>query len=632
MEKIIASYGTWESPVTADLIARGSTTLNQIAVDNGDLYFSEGRPLEQSRIAVVKNDPDQKTMLPQPFNARTRVHEYGGHSFTVTNGVIYFVNYDDQNLYYIHDGQVKQVTSEGIRFADLRVTKDGIIAIAEYHYHESSEPENFLALIDPKTGSITKLASGYDFYALPCFFEDKDTTKVAWICWQHPNMPWNSTELWWGNLKNGKMQDVRQVDALAEAQSYQQPGWDKDGNLIFISDRSGWWNFYKFDIDSQKIVSLCPAEIEFGIPGWVHGPRTWGFYQDFIVTCLEQDGIGKIGLIDVAKGNLKVLPLPLTHFSEITISGIKLYAIGGSPTLALSLIEYDLVENKFTVVVESSRIEINDSYLSHGKHISFPTKSRQKIAHAFLYKPKNPNYEAPKGSKPPLIIFLHGGPTDAANNVLKPSVQFWTSRGFAVVDINYGGSTGYGRAYRQALERDDENSPGFWGDVDIKDCIACVEFLVSSGVVDKEKISIRGGSAGGFTTLAALASSPVFKAGTSYYGVSDLLTLAEDTHKFESRYLDRLLGKLPQFKNIYEERSPIHCLDTFTAPLLVLQGDEDKVVPPNQAEMMVRALRSKGVRVEYKLYKGEQHGFRKADTIVDSLNRELAFYLSVFNG
>lgn len=625
----IAPFGTWESPISAELIASKSITFFNIVADGEFIYCVEMRPNENGRYAIVRYSTtgEKLTVLPGPFSARTRVHEYGGKSFTVADGVIYFVNYADQNLYKIIDNQQpEQITFDGIRFAELTITEHGIIAIAERHIDESREAENFLALIDPDTGAITELATGYDFYAAPAIYNNK---KIAWICWNHPNMPWNATHLWVADIVDGKLANNYQLQANSSPQSYFQPQWDAQGNLCFISDLTGWWNFYKWSSATDTIKTLCTLDAEFGQPLWQLGMSRWGWYHDLILCVYTEQGSAKLGLLDPHKAqqNLRTLDLPFTSFDYLCMHNNRAYFIGASPIQAASLIEY-VPNNICRVLAESTDIIVADEYISIPKHITFPTTGRQKNAHAFFYMPVNKDFNAPVGEKPPLVVFIHGGPTSATSSAFNLQKQYWTSRGFAVADINYGGSAGYGTKYRNSLERDNEDSPGYWGDVDIKDCVACVKYLASNDLIDPDKAVIRGGSAGGFTTLAALAFTNTFKAGANYYGVSDIMALTKDTHKFESRYMDRLVGALPKYADLYATRSPINNLDNFSAPLIVFQGDEDKVVPENQSATMVHALRERGILVSYVLYHGEQHGFRKAETIIDSLTKELDFYLN----
>ncbi|KAH9261713.1 hypothetical protein BASA81_000369 [Batrachochytrium salamandrivorans] len=636
-------FGRWTSPITAERLAEKSTSLSQFIVAHGHIYFSQLLPMEKGRYSVFELDPLQQPAVAtnrlsnQQFNARTRVHEYGGLSFAVTSSdVLYFVNFVDQNLYSVGRGQEpKQVTATGVRFAELSITSLGIVCVAEEH--SDDQVANYLALIDPQTGMVRKLNMGSesDFVAYPTVLERPGSSKLvklAWVTWQHPNMPWNKTELWTCDLlAGGECVNIQQV---GKNHSFQQPRWDPNtGELVYLSDESGYWNFYRLNLQGTASASVLPSKAEFGDALWQLGMRTWDFCAGGMVAQMKLNGVASLVLIK--QGKLKSFDqlFPLCSFTNVVASdnGDQVFFLAASPTQSSALFSFSLSTGKLVQLQgdEDENSMVNLEYISTPEHITFPTTNLAN-AHAFFYHPRNPQHTS-SSTPPPLLLFLHGGPTSMCSNALKLPIQFWTSRGFAVADVNYRGSTGYGREYRQALERDTDAGVGNWGLVDVEDCIHCVEYLVQRGQVDATRVAIRGGSAGGFTTLACLAnSSKVFAAGTSYYGVSDLLALASDTHKFESRYLDRLVGELPQHRDEYVKRSPISNLEHFSSPLLVLQGSEDKIVPQSQAEKMVHALRDRHLTVEYKLYPGEQHGFRKFDTLVDSLNRELAFYLAVF--
>jgi dipeptidyl aminopeptidase/acylaminoacyl peptidase len=637
-----AAYGTWDSQISAEQIASNNISFGDTVGDQDCFYNIEVRPSEKGRYVIVKYDGSvaKTEVLPEPFNARTKIHEYGGRAFTVANGIIYFVNFADQNLYKIvPGGQAQALTNNKVRFAELNMTPIGLVAVAERHKEDKTEADNFIALINPVTGEMQELVSGYNFYAYPAV--NQDATKIAWICWNHPNMPWDDTQLWVADLQDGKVVNRQQIDANQSGQSFLQPGWTNAGELIFISDRSNWWNLYKWNPTTKISSALCNIESDFARPLWTLGIVNWVLYGDRVL-CRYSDADGvKIASILVSNvfNNAPVYPVinitvpEFSDYDKICVLNDTICFVGYSATEAPKLVSLSLPEFVNPIVLaESTKIALAADHVSVAQHIEFPTTSRQGVAYAYYYPPTNPEYSAPAGTKPPLMVVIHGGPTAAASGAFSFLKQFWTSRGFAVADVNYGGSTGYGRKFRKALQRDTEDGSGYWGDIDMKDCAACVEYLAAQGLIDPNKAVIRGGSAGGYTTLAALAFTDKFKAGTSYYGVSDILLLAKETHKFEARYMDQLVGALPQHEALYNARSPIHHLENFTAPLLVFQGADDKIVLPNQAEMMVEALQKLGVRVEYQLYEGEGHGFKNATTIVDTLNRELAFYLSVFYG
>ncbi len=625
-------YGTWDSSISAKNLADNGIIFADIIGDGDCIYNIEMRPNEKARQVIVryKADGSRDDILPVPFSARTRVHEYGGRAFTVYDDVVYFVNYADQFLYKFKIGALPQILNNStIRFAEPTMTTYGLIAIAEQHYKDGQEATNYIALINENSGEVRKLVTGYDFYAYPTV--NSLGTKIAWICWNHPNMPWDDTQLWVADLIDGIIHNAMQIAPENEQVSHSQPRWYND-NLIFICDSNNWWNPYRCNISDKVIMPLFPVEADLVGPTWILGKYNWGIFKNQFLFIVTENGFSKLALIDpkVPQGsNPHYINTPFTDITYLYVKNDNVFFIGSSTMQPPALVRY-AEPNHFYALHESAKIDFPVATISIGQHITFPTKSKQQFAHAYYYPPKNPEFEAPTDTKPPLMVIIHGGPTSATSRGFALSKQYWTSRGFAIADVNYGGSTGYGRKFRKALQRDSVTEPGYWGDVDINDCVACVEYLIKQGLVDSSKVVIRGGSAGGYTTLAALASTSLFCAGTNYYGVSDIMALAKETHKFESRYMDQLVGSLPEFEYLYKQRSPINNLEKFTSPLLVLQGEDDKIVLPNQSEMIVDELQKRGIRVEYKLYAGEQHGFRRSETIIDAHERELRFYLSVF--
>ncbi len=613
-------YGTWSSPITADMVVAGTVGLGNICLDGRDLYWVEGRPEEGGRNVVVRWDNGKHVdITPAPFNARTRVHEYGGGAFTVAAGVVYFTNFSDQRIYRqpAADAAPEPLTAAGTRFADLHVTDHGLVAIGERH-RDKAEPENFLALIDLETGDVRTLASGHDFYASPAISPGGE--RIAWLTWDHPNMPWDGTELWTAALSRDGTTTPEKVAGGAEISVF-QPQWSPDGELHYVADNSGWWNLYRLGRDGPECE--LPRAAEFGLPQWVFRMSTWAFAEDDILCTCTAAGNSTITLISAETGTCTDLNLPYTGYSQIRACDKFGVFVAASATEPAAIVKLDLATYEIEVLRRSADPKVTPEYVSAARPLSFPSADGR-TAHAYYYAPKNADFQAPPDTVPPLIVKSHGGPTAATSGAFKLKTQYWTSRGFAVLDVNYGGSTGYGRAYRQLLR-------GRWGIVDVDDCCAGAEYLVRQGLADPERLAITGGSAGGFTTMAALAFRDVFKAGASYYGVSDLEALARDTHKFESRYLDSVVGPYPERRDLYVERSPIHATDRLSCPIIFFQGAEDKIVPPNQAEMMVASLQKKGIHVEYVLYDGEQHGFRKSENIVDALKQELAFYRKVFD-
>ena len=627
-----APYGSWPSPITAQVVASQGLRLGYVAVDGDDIYWIEGRPAEGGRNALVRRAADGTTadVTPAPFNVRSRVHEYGGGAYAVTGGTAYFSNFEDQRIYRADvrlAAAPTPLTPAGPWFyADYEVdrARGRLICVREDHAIEGREPANTLVSVGTDNGDVNVLASGYDFYSTPRL--SPDGARLCWLCWRHPNMPWDGTELWVADVGAGGALHHAARLAGGDTESIYQPGWSPEGELYYVSDRSGWWQIYARRDGTDTLVTRDPAlrDIEFGRPQWIFGTATWGFAdsQTLVVTG-TRGGRWQAGAIDVPSGRFRPLGDGIDPGEWLAVTGTTAVVVGGSPTMAPAVTAIDLATGSATPLRASSSHGFDRGYLSEPEAIQFPTGGGLS-AHVFYYPPRNRDVSAPPGEPPPLIVISHGGPTTAAKTLMDLQIQFWTSRGFGVADVNYGGSSGYGRAYRQRLN-------GQWGIVDVADCVNAAEHLVALGKADRRRLAIRGGSAGGYTTLAALTFHPgVFGAGASYYGIADIEVLARDTHKFESRYLDTLVGPYPEARDVYRARSPIHFVDRLASPLILLQGLEDKVVPPNQARMMADAVRAKGLPVVLLLFEGEQHGFRRAETIIRSLEAELSFYGSVF--
>ncbi|HEX6708901.1 MAG TPA: S9 family peptidase [Rubrobacter sp.] len=624
-EHEVAPYGSWRSPISSDLIVRGVVGLGGVTLDGRDVYWMESRPAEDGRSVVVLRAPDGRTedVMPQPFNARTRVHEYGGGDFAVHDGTVYFSNFADQRLYRrAPGGEPQPLTPEtGRRYADMVVDPDprSLIAVREDHSTPADEPVNEIVGVDLEDGEERVLVSGNDFYSSPRL--SPDGRRLAWLTWNHPNMPWDGTELWVGDLgSDGSPENVEQV-AGGQDESIFQPEWSPDGTLHFVSDRTGWWNLYR----AGRAEPLCEMEAEFGLPQWGFGMSTYAFVAPGRIVCSYRErGSSRLAILDTESGELEPLETPYSSISHVhagEAAGGVVFR-GSSPTEATCIVRLDPSTGRHEVLRRSGDLEIDPGYLSIPEPVEFPT-ARDRTAYAFFYPPKNRDYAAPDGELPPLLVMSHGGPTEAATTALDPEIQYWTSRGIAVLDVNYGGSTGYGRKYRRRLD-------GMWGVVDVEDCANGASYLAERGLVDGGRLMITGGSAGGYTTLCALTFRDIFSAGASHFGVSDVEALARETHKFESRYLDRLVGPYPERADLYRERSPIYFTDRLSCPVIFFQGLDDEVVPPNQAETMFAALRKKGLAVSYVPFEGEQHGFRRAENIKRALDGELYFYSRVF--
>ncbi|MBI3245964.1 MAG: S9 family peptidase [Deltaproteobacteria bacterium] len=620
-----AAYGSWKSPITSDLIVAATVGLGQIQLDGEDVYWIEARPTEGGRNVILRLAPDglATDMLTAPLNARTRVHEYGGGSFTVHRGMVYFSHFPDQRLYRQQPGEeARPLTAAGaLRYADAIVDhrRQRLICVCEDHSVQGKEPTNSLVSVDLKTGALQTLVSGHDFYSSPRL--SPDGSRLAWLAWNHPNMPWDGTELWVGELNaDGRLgQKAHVTDGPAE--SVFQPQWSPAGVLHFISDRTGWWNLYRWR--DGRVEALCPMEAEFGRPQWVFGMSTYAFAGSTAIVCAyASHGTWRLAHLDTDTRRLTPIETPYSEIWDINATPTQVVFGAGAATEPAAIVRLDLATRQFRVLRRATTLALDPGYLSASQAVEFPTENGV-TAHALFYPPQNRDYIAPDGERPPLLVKSHGGPTAAAQTTLNLGIQYWTSRGIAVLDVNYGGSSGYGRAYRNRLK-------GQWGVVDVDDCVNGAQFLVQKGLVDGNRLAITGGSAGGYTTLCALTFRDFFKAGASHYGICDLEALAHDTHKFEARYEDSLVGPYPARRDLYRERSPIHFTDRLSCPVIFFQGLEDKVVPPNQAEMMVAALRAKGLPVAYVPFAGEQHGFRKAENIKRALDAELYFYAQVF--
>jgi dipeptidyl aminopeptidase/acylaminoacyl peptidase len=617
----VAPYGAWRSPITAELITGATVGLAAIAIEDGAVWWMEGRASEGGRSVLVAADgTGEHDVTPDGFNLRSRVHEYGGGAVLVAGGTVYFVNFEDQRIYVQRPGAApRALTGEGPwRYADFRLdaARDRLVCVRETA-REGDEPANELVAIALADSAVSVLDGGHDFVASPVL--SADGGRLAWLAWDHPNMPWDGTVLRCAALDAGGAPTLVDDVAGGVAESVFQPAFAPDGSLHFVSDRSGWWNLYRHDPAGD--VALCPMAAEFGLPQWVFGMSTWGFAADGrIVAACVADGAWRLGL--VADGGFAPFAMPYDDIAGVRVCGDAVLFVGASAFIPPTLVRLDLADGTVHELKSSSRAVIDPGFLSTPEPIAYPTAGGA-TAHAFYYPPRNVDFRAPDGETPPLIVRGHGGPTAASASALNLGIQYWTSRGFAVLDVNYRGSTGFGRPYREALY-------GRWGIVDVDDVVAGAEALVARGLADPARLAIRGSSAGGYTTLAALTFRDRFAAGASQYGIGDLMALARDTHKFESRYLDRLIGPLPEAEARYRERSPLNFTDRLACPVIFLQGLDDRVVPPNQAEAMVAALDAKGLPVAYVAFAGEGHGFRKAENVRRALEAELVFYGRIF--
>ncbi len=623
----IAPYGSWRSPITADAIVAESISIGQVAIDGDAILWTEGRPSEGGRNVIMRMTPDGAVsdVNPAPFNARTRVHEYGGGAWIADGGVVWFSNFDDQRIYRQElDGEPQPITPDApLRYADATLDRrrNRLICVREDH----SDPENIInaiaAVPADGDGEQVVLAEGWDFVSSPRLSPDGGT--LVWLSWNHPNMPWDDVHLWTAPVQDDGTLGEATLVAGGEHVSVFQPEWSPCGVLHYVSDESGWWNLYRCGDNGPE--ALHPDDAEYARPQWAFASCTYGFASNGDIVCaVNRRGAWSLNRLNPDNGIMQELNVPAGEMGrgDLVVSGVTAVVVAGDAERPMSLMRVNLSDGYWDTLKAASTSNVDAGYISPAQTIEFPS-NEGRPAYALYYAPRNPEFQAPEGELPPLLTLSHGGPTGAASGALDMSVQFWTSRGFAVVDVNYGGSTGYGRAYRQLLN-------GNWGIVDVDDCANAALHLVHQGLADGDRLAIRGGSAGGYTTLAALTFRNVFAAGASYYGVSDLGALAEDTHKFESRYLDGLVAPYPEGKDTYEQRSPINHTDGLSCPIILLQGLEDRIVPPNQAEMMFDAVKAKGIPCAYLPFEGEQHGFRRAENIKRALEGELYFYSRVF--
>ncbi|HEV8065422.1 MAG TPA: prolyl oligopeptidase family serine peptidase [Acidimicrobiales bacterium] len=623
-----APYGTWESPIGAAQLVEDRLRFLDCVVDGDDVYWAEGRPSEGGRVAVARANRDGSVadLLPGGYSARTTVHEYGGQPLAVKGGIVYFANFSDQRLYRLAEGgEPEPITADplerwAVRYAGLTVSADGRFVYCVRERHGAEVVNDLVALATDGEAEARVVAEGHDFFGAPAL--SADGRKIAWVSWDHPQMPWDGTELWEAELGKDGLPVNPKVVAGSTSESITQPRYSPAGVLHFVSDRTGWWNLYADTGDAYKPRHLWPAEADFAEPDWVFGTSSYAFGEggSIIVSWIE-GGFFKLGRLAPGQSGtyeLAIIDSPYTSIGNLRAVGDGIVAIAGSPTMAASVVRLSMPDGTPTILRAGAGAAIDESYLSAPESLEFVSEDGL-TAHALLYRPRNADFEGPVGEAPPLVVVIHGGPTSMAQPLLNYAWQYWTSRGFALVDVNYGGSSGYGRDYRARLQ-------GKWGVVDLDDCCNAAKHLRDAGVVDGLRMVIRGGSAGGYTTLCAAVFRDVFAAGASYYGVADLSALARHTHKFEARYMDGLVAPWPAGAAVYESRSPRFHADKLHTPLIVFQGLEDAVVPPEQAEIMISALRENGIPFAYMGFEGEQHGFRQAGTIKRSSEAELYFY------
>jgi dipeptidyl aminopeptidase/acylaminoacyl peptidase len=631
----IAPYGSWSSPISASTLTAKAVRLSEPQLCQSTVYWLESRPDEGGRNVLMCQPQGQQPyeLLAANISVRTRANEYGGGAYLATKDAVYAVFDSDQRVYQIPltpAGTPTPLTPPGeYCYADfcLDPQRQRLIAVREDHLGPGEPVSELVALDLSGHAAVEVLASGADFYSNPRLSHRAD--KLCWLSWNHPNMPWDGTELTLAEVTDrGALTNPRTV-AGGAAESIFQPRWSPTDELFFVSDRSNWWNLYRFAETGD--VCVLAMDAEFATPQWVFGMSTYGFCgRDKILCSFTQHGQWQLGLITPNHHNgydYSPLKSPLTDINSLATCAQQAVFIGANPSCAPALYRVSASALKpdatpaLTVLRRSQADSVAPQELARPQPVSYPTGDGD-TCHGFYYPPCNATHQAPDGALPPLVVMCHGGPTGATSSALNYKLQFWTSRGFAVLDVNYRGSTGYGREYRDRLKN-------HWGVSDVQDVVAGAEYLVAQKLAHPEQLIIRGSSAGGYTVLAALTFSNTFSAGASLYGIGDLTALAEDTHKFESRYLGSLVGPYPEAKQTYLERSPIAHIEQLNCPVIFLQGLKDKVVPPAQAEAMVAALNDKGIAHEYVTFADEGHGFRAADSIQTAISKELAFYRRV---
>ncbi|HEV7165579.1 MAG TPA: prolyl oligopeptidase family serine peptidase [Gammaproteobacteria bacterium] len=616
--KRAAPCGSWPSPLSVAAAAGAQLRYSQPQVAGGDYYWIESRPQEDGRAVLVRSDGERdiRDLTPAPLSVRSRVHEYGGGAYAVAEGQVYFCNDADQCIYILRDGTPARLTPPGMRrYGDLLpdLPRRRLICVCEDH---AGAPDNFLATISLDDGGLVKLAAGRDFYSSPAL--SPDGRELAWLAWDQPQMPWDGTELWIAAIgADGRLQEPRRLAGSAD-ESVFQPRYSPDGVLHYVSDRSGYWNIYRCEGNTTRPLARDAAD--YGYAQWNLGMSSYGFLSAQEIAAVRiAGGRAKAVYMDTTTGACSFLMTGCSHIEHLDADQGRYTLVGGGPETAITVLQG---EGQTVRPLREPGFRLDAGYLSRAEALDFPTTGGER-AKAWYYPPMNAEHSVPVGELPPLIVRCHGGPTSMNGDALDPRIQFWTSRGFAVADVNYRGSTGYGRAYRRSLA-------GQWGVKDVEDCIQTLAHLSARALADPKRAAISGSSAGGYTALAALAFHDVFRAGAVYYGIGELVSAMTDTHKFEARYGDSLLGPWPAAKALYNARSPLYAADRIKAPVIFFQGLKDKVVLPEQTFGMLAALHARKIPAYCLTFPEEGHGFRRADSLERALSAELAFYARVF--
>ncbi|WP_421669012.1 prolyl oligopeptidase family serine peptidase [Shewanella indica] len=623
-QRISAAYGSWVSPLGAAEVYGSASAIGELQSVGDAIYFSESSPAEGGKVGIKRLEKDGSitSVVAPAFGIGSRVHEYGGGDFLGIGQSLFVTKGQDQLFYRIAPNQeALALTPNGTRHGECISYPKGsrIICVREDH-RQPGEPKASLVTINLNfSGEGDIFVDGHDFISSPAI--NADNTQLAWITWEHPNMPWDNTQLWLGDLnRKGQLTNIRQI-APERKGALMQPLFSPNGVLYFIADYDNWWNLYRLDAKGD-IEQVTQLKAEIGGPAWKLGQHAYAFEnENTLIASFNKEGDAGLLRLDLQTGVIEVLAADFADIKQVVQGADGVYFVGSRPTPERGIYK---VSGRGTELVYAPKIcGLDPRYISRAVNVEFTTKGGDK-AHGYFYPPVNGDYQPLPDTRPPLLMMLHGGPTASANRAYDSAIQYWTSRGFAVFELNYRGSTGFGRQYRQSLY-------GNWGKADVEDAVWAAGFLVDQGWVNAEKLAIRGGSAGGLSVLSALAFHDKFKAGVSYFGISDIEVLGKETHKFESRYLDQLIGPYPEMKAVYRERSPLYHLQGFNEPLLLLQGLEDKVVPPSQSQHIYKALKDKGVPTAFIGIEGEGHGFRQPHNKILALESELVFYGMVFD-